>query len=94
MPAVDVDLLQYPASATWAVDDRDATLSASDGNITHVVRATGGWMTATGATALEVQEGLPDFDPSWRLNPIGHVDMSLTLSTTTPTTVNSVTMSN
>ena len=58
------------------------------------MRATAGWLAATRATSLTAHEDLPGFDPAWQIYQTYHVAMSLTLSTTTPTTFNSVVMSN
>jgi hypothetical protein len=94
MSPVEVSFLDNPVTATWAIDDRDAELYGSNSAVEHRVRATAGWLADVGATSLAIHEDVPGFNPDWRLYNLNHIAMALTLSTATPTTVNSVTMSN
>jgi hypothetical protein len=91
---VDVAFTDNPASATWAIDDHDAELSASNGIVEHRVLATAGWLAATGASSLAIHEDVPDFNPDWRIYNLNHPALALALETRTATSVNSVTMSN
>jgi hypothetical protein len=95
MSPVDVTFSDDPASATWAIDDRDADLEATDNtSVDHWVRATAGWLAATGATSLALHEDVPDFASYWHVYNLNHPAIALTLATRTPSSVNSVTMDN